>query len=232
MNLPPLTEGRLLRRYQRFLADVQLADGSIVVAHCPNTGSMLGCKTPGSKVWLSASTNPKRKLAWTWELVEVDGIKIGIHTGRSNHLVKEALEANLLETFSPYTHIRTEVPYGKNSRIDLLLQGENLPDCYIEVKNVTLAQGTTAYFPDAITERGTKHLEEMTEMVRQGARAVLIFCVQRENITQVQPADTIDPQYGQTLRQALTNGVEAIALLANITLKSITLTHTLPITCL
>lgn len=231
MNLPPLTEGRLLRRYQRFLADVQLADGSIVVAHCPNTGSMLGCKTPGSKVWLSASTNPKRKLAWTWELVEVDGIKIGIHTGRSNHLVKEALEAKLLDTLNPYTHIRTEVPYGKNSRIDLLLQGENLPDCYIEVKNVTLAQGTTAYFPDAITERGTKHLQEMTEMVRQGARAILIFCVQRENITQVQPADTIDPQYGQTLRHALANGVEAIALQANITPRSITLTHTLPITC-
>lgn len=230
MELPLLTEGILLRRYQRFLADVELADGKLVTAHCPNTGSMMGCKAPGSRVWLSASDNPKRKLAWTWELVEADGVQVGLHTGRSNGLVREAIEAGRLESLTGYGRIRPEVRYGKNSRIDLLLEGEGLPPCYVEVKNVTAAvQGGIGYFPDAVTERGAKHLQEMAEMVGQGARALLVFCVQRSDVSEVRPADHIDPVYGQTLRQALAAGVEVAALGAEIALQQIVLSRNLPV---
>lgn len=240
MQLPPLSEGRLVRRYQRFLADVELADGRLVTAHCPNTGSMLGCKRPGSRVWLSASDNPRRKLAWTWELVETgladgagrEGVLVGLHTGRSNALVREAIEAGRLPGLAGYEEIRPEVKYGQRSRIDLLLTGAGLPPCYVEVKNVTAAvAGGVGYFPDAVTARGARHLEEMAAMVAQGARALLVFCVQRDDVCAVRPADHIDPVYGATLRQALARGVQVAALGARVTPAAITLERFLPVSC-
>lgn len=218
MRFPtPLLEGRLLRRYQRFLADVDTAAG-ILTAHCPNTGSMQGCAEPGMRVWLSPATNPARKLAWTWELVEaLPGVVVGMHTGRSNALVREAIEAGRVPELTGYPTIRPEVKYGEGSRIDLLLTAPGRPDCYVEVKNVTAAvAGRIGYFPDAVTTRGTKHLREMSAMVAAGHRAVLVFCVQRGDVDCVRPADHIDPVYGRTLREALAAGVEVIALGATV----------------
>ncbi|MCK6395661.1 DNA/RNA nuclease SfsA [Zoogloea sp.] len=219
MRFPsPLLEARLLRRYQRFLADVETADGQLLTAHCPNTGSMQGCKTPGSRVWLSPAANPARKLAWTWELVETaPGVIVGVHTGRSNALVREAIEGGGVPELGGYERIRPEVKYGEGSRIDFLLQGAGRPDCYLEVKNVTAAvEGRIGYFPDAVTTRGARHLREMSAMVAAGHRAVLVFCVQRSDVDAVRPADHIDPDYGQALRAAMAAGVEVLALGARI----------------
>ncbi|MGB0127261.1 MAG: DNA/RNA nuclease SfsA [Rhodocyclaceae bacterium] len=221
----PLREGRLIRRYRRFLADVETADG-FVTAHCPNTGSMLGCADPGNRVWLSSASNPKRKYAWTWELVEVGGlVKVGINTGRSNALVREAIEASHIAALRGYETIRAEVPYGdRRSRIDLLLSAPNRPDCYVEVKNVTAAvERGIGYFPDAVTTRGTKHLLEMVDVVRLGKRAVLCFCVQRGDTHEVRPADHIDPTYGHTLRKAMSQGVEVLAYGADVSTSGIEL---------
>ena len=231
MRFPaPLLEGRLLRRYQRFLADVDTAAG-ILTAHCPNTGSMQGCAEPGMRVWLSPATNPARKLAWTWELVEaLPGVVVGMHTGRSNALVREAIEAGRVPELAGYPAIRPEVKYGEGSRIDLLLTAPGRPDCYVEVKNVTAAvAGRIGYFPDAVTTRGTKHLREMSAMVASGHRAVLVFCVQRGDVECVRPADHIDPVYGRTLREALAAGVEVIALGATVSPAGIELERRLAV---
>ena len=231
MRFPaPLLEGRLLRRYQRFLADVDTAAG-ILTAHCPNTGSMQGCAEPGMRVWLSPATNPARKLAWTWELVEaLPGVVVGMHTGRSNALVREAIEAGRVPELAGYPAIRPEVKYGEGSRIDLLLTAPGRPDCYVEVKNVTAAvAGRIGYFPDAVTTRGTKHLREMSAMVASGQRAVLVFCVQRGDVDCVRPADHIDPVYGRTLREALAAGVEVIALGARVSPAGIELERRLAV---
>jgi len=231
MRFPaPLLEGRLLRRYQRFLADVDTAAG-MVTAHCPNTGSMQGCAEPGMRVWLSPATNPARKLAWTWELVEaLPGVVVGMHTGRSNALVREAIEAGRVPELAGYATIRPEVKYGEGSRIDLLLTAPGRPDCYVEVKNVTAAvAGRIGYFPDAVTTRGTKHLREMSAMVAAGHRAVLVFCVQRGDVDCVRPADHIDPVYGRTLREALAAGVEVIALGATVSPAGIELERRLAV---
>ena len=231
MRFPtPLLEGRLLRRYQRFLADVDTAAG-ILTAHCPNTGSMQGCAEPGMRVWLSPATNPARKLAWTWELVEaLPGVVVGMHTGRSNALVRETIEAGRVPELAGYPTIRPEVKYGEGSRIDLLLAAPGRPDCYVEVKNVTAAvAGHIGYFPDAVTTRGTKHLREMSAMIAAGHRAVLVFCVQRGDVDCVRPADHIDPVYGRTLREALAAGVEVIALGARVSPAGIELERRLAV---
>ncbi len=227
----PLTEGRLLRRYQRFLADVETADGR-VVAHCPNTGSLLGCQTPGSRVWLSRSPNPARKLAYTWELVEAEGELVGIHTGRSNRLVEEALAAGVVGELEGYRLERREVRYeGSSSRADFLLSGK-AGLVYVEVKNVTAAvSGGIALFPDAVSSRGTRHLQEMMQAVRRGHRAVLVFCVQRSDVAEVHPADAIDPTYGRTLREALAAGVEAVAYRARVSPEEIVLVEPIPVVC-
>jgi sugar fermentation stimulation protein A len=228
----PLTEGRLVRRYQRFLADVDLG-GSIVTAHCPNTGSMLGCADPGSRVWLSPAANPGRKLAWTWEMVEADGTLVGINTGRANALVREAIESGAVPALSGYGSLRAEVRYGReSSRADFLLSGGPGAPCYVEVKNVTAAvRGGVALFPDAVSERGTRHLREMMAMVRSGHRSVLVFCVQRDDVSEVRPADDIDPEYGGTLRKALKAGVEAVALRARVGMTEIRLDIPIPVVC-
>lgn len=231
MRLPPLTEGRLVQRRNRFVAEIEVA-GVVVDAHCPNTGSMFGCKATGSRVWLSPAENPERKLRWTWEIVEaLPGVLVGLHTGRPNGLVEEALRAGRVPALAGYTGLRREVRYGReNSRIDLLLEGDGLPPCYVEVKNVTAAvDDGIGFFPDAVTERGAKHLREMMGVVADGARAALVFCVQRGDVAEVRPADAIDPRYGRTLREALSAGVEAYALGAEVTPAEIVLTRLLPV---
>ncbi len=233
MILPPLVEGRLLGRRQRFFADVDLG-GETVVAHCPNTGSMLGCKGPGSRVWLSCADNEKRKLAWTWEIVEaLPGVPVGIHTGRSNRLVEEALANRLLPEMAEFTALRREVKYGREgSRIDLLLEWADGRLGYVEVKNVTAAvDAGIALFPDAVSERGTKHLRELAAMVADGHRAAVVFCAQRTDVQEVRPADAIDPEYGRTLRKALAAGVEAYALAAEVSPQEIRLVRQVPVIC-
>ena len=230
----PLVAGRLIRRYQRFLADVTLDDGGTITAHCPNTGSMLGCADPGSRVWLIHTPSPTRKYAYRWELTELaDGTLVGINTHRSNALVEEAIERERIPALQGYATIRPEARYGhESSRIDFLLQGAGKPDCYVEVKNVTAAvTGGIALFPDTVSERGTKHLRELMAMVAQGHRAVLVYCVQRGDAHEVRPADQFDPAYGRTLREALAAGVEAIAWRAAVTRGGIELGAAIPVVC-
>ena len=226
----PLIAGTLLKRYKRFLADVRLDDGAIVTAHTPNTGSMRGCAEPGSRVWLRDSGNPARKYPLSWELVQTAaGVMAGINTGLANHLVREGIENGVIRELAGYDRIRPEVSYGVNSRIDLLLQGGGRPGCYLEVKNVTLAEAGTAYFPDAVTTRGARHLRELTAMVEAGHRAVIFFCVPRGDAEEGRPADAIDPAYGQALRDALSRGVEALAYRAIPSIMEIALSCPLPV---
>ncbi len=229
MNLPtPLTAGTLIRRYKRFLADVELADGTVVTAHCPNSGSMRGCATPGIPVLLSRSDNPARKLPFTWELAWINGCWVGLNTSLPNKLAWEGIENGIVTELAGYASIRGEVCYGsERSRIDLLLEGPGL--CYVEVKNVTLADNGVARFPDAVTERGQKHLRELMAMVAAGARSVNLFVVQRADVHTVTPADDIDPAYGRLLRQAAQAGVELLAYQAHITPEAINLVRPLPI---
>lgn len=213
---PPLTPGTLERRYKRFLADVTLDSGETVVAHCPNTGSMMGCDGPGSRVWLSHSSNPKRKLAWTWELVETGpGGEIAcINTARANTVVGELLNSARPDALQGYDRLRPEVRYGsEKSRIDWLLADSagQRPPVWIEVKNVTLAEGGIGYFPDAVTARGQKHLRELLGRVEAGERAMLLFCVSHSGARQVRPAETIDPAYARLLREVAGQGVECRA---------------------
>lgn len=229
---PPLQEARLLRRYKRFLADVEPAVGGRLTVHCPNTGSMLGCAEPGMRVWLSRATNPERKYAWTWELVEAQpGVLVGIHTGRANGLVREALESGLIAELAGYPDVRGEVRVGEGFRVDFLLRGHRRrPDCYLEVKNVTAAvEDGVALFPDAVSERASRHLRELMARVRKGMRAMLCFCVQREDVEEVRPADEIDPVYGDTLRKALRAGVEVCAYGAQVNAAEVVLHRSLPV---
>jgi sugar fermentation stimulation protein A len=230
-----LQQGRLIRRYKRFMADIECQDGRRLTLHCPNTGSMKNCNDPGSRVWFWDSENPKRKYPCSWELVEVEGRYLAcVNTGRANALVSEAIVNGVISELAGYSSLRPEVPYGEErSRIDLLLEGDQ-GRCYVEVKNVTLLreQGVGA-FPDAVSARGSKHLRELTKVVEAGDRAVLLFCVAHTGIEVVVPADDLDPVYGQTLRQAVAAGVEVYAYGAGIETDtdqaSIALTHALPV---
>lgn len=216
---PPLEAAVLLRRYQRFFADVALGDGSELTIHCANTGSMRHCLNPGAPCWFSRSDNPKRKLPGTLELVTTDGGLIaGVNTARSNHLVVEAVNAGVIEELQGYPGIRTEVRYGKEkSRIDLLLE-DGARQCFVEVKNVTLeAGGGLATFPDAVTTRGAKHLRELMRVVAGGQRAVLVYCVQLTGIERVSVAAAIDPVYAATLAEAVAAGVEVLAYACKLT---------------
>jgi len=228
LNLPDLTPGTLIRRYKRFLADIELEDGSAVTVHCPNSGSMKGCAAPGNRVFLSTSSNPGRKYPYTWELVQVDGFWVGINTALPNRLVHEAILNGTVQELQGYTVIRPEVPYGEHSRIDLLLEGPS-GRCFVEVKNVTMVEGNRALFPDAITTRGQKHLHELMRVVREGDRGVIFFTVQRGDGDSVSPADGIDPEYGRLLRLAMTSGVEAFAYRASVSPTQIVLHKRLPI---
>jgi sugar fermentation stimulation protein A len=207
-----LIQGTLIQRYKRFLADVQLADGTVVTAHCPNTGAMTGCAQPGWQVWLSPSTNPKRKLSFTWEIAfSQEQHWIGINTHRANALVKEAIMQGNISELSGYQSLKGEVKFGQeNSRIDFLLQDPNKVDCYLEVKSVTLLHQGKGYFPDSKTLRGQKHLRELRLIAEQGKRAVLVFCVQHTGIKSVEVAAHIDGDYGQEYQAAIASGVEVL----------------------
>tara|TARA_R110002110_G_scaffold47711_1_gene143069 strand:+ start:550 stop:1254 length:705 start_codon:yes stop_codon:yes gene_type:complete len=208
----PLGEATLIRRYKRFLADVELANGDQMTIHCPNTGSMKNCAEPGFGVWYSTSDNAKRKYPHTWELASTGaGDMIGINTGAANRLVEEAIEADHIATLSGYETLKREVKYGQeNSRIDMLLTAPDRPNCYIEVKSVTLLVDGQGYFPDAVSTRGQKHLRELAEIAKSGDRAVLFFCVQHTGIESVAVAGEIDPGYAAEMQRALAAGVEVI----------------------
>lgn len=225
-----LIQGTLVKRYKRFLADVQLPDGSIVIAHCPNTGAMTGCAESGWKVWLSPSNNPKRKLLYTWEVVLTDRDHwIGINTHKANAVVKEALLESKISELSEYKSLQAEVKFGEeNSRIDFLLTDPEKEECFVEVKSVTLLENDRGYFPDAKTQRGQKHLRELSLIAKEGKRAVLLFCVQHTGIQSVQVASHIDPDYAKELKQAMLSGVQVLCYGCDISPEKIYINQPLP----
>ncbi len=232
MDLPrPLLSGRLLKRYKRFLADVELDDGRLVTAHTANTGAMTGCAEPGSRVWLYDSGNPQRKYPLSWEMVEgPPGVLIGINTQRANALVEEGVRSGVIRQLTGYDSLRREAKVETHTRFDLKLSHPARADCYVEVKNVTLVEEGRALFPDAVTSRGAKHLAVLAERVARGERGVLVFCVQRGDADSAAPADHIDPHYGQLLRQVVAQGVEVYAYEADVGQEAITLKRELPVT--
>jgi sugar fermentation stimulation protein A len=234
MRLPPLIEGRLVRRYKRFLADVELADGSVVTSHCANPGAMLGLHAPGSRVWLSQSSNPARKLKYSWHLVEADFGEgapqiVGIDTSLPNRLAEEAILAGSIPELAGYETLRREVPYGINSRIDLLLGGAGRRDAYVEVKNVHMMRSPgRVEFPDSVTSRGAKHLEEMGAMVEAGHRAVMLYVIQMQG-TSFSLAPDLDPAYARAFVKARTRGVEALAYTCTVTPQAIMMDRRIPV---
>lgn len=222
---PPLYAGTLLKRYKRFLADIELDTGEIITAHCPNTGPMTGICHVGGRVMVSRSDNPKRKLAHTWELAEVQDTVptwVGTNTALPNRVIKSALEAQLLPELGPYSSIRSEVKYGADgkSRIDFLLTGEGDRPIYVEVKNTTWAKQTLALFPDTVTTRGQKHLREMTQLLPV-ARSVMLYFINRGDCTEFAPGDEADPIYGHLLREAIAAGLEVLPCRFAVTPKKI-----------
>ncbi len=216
MKLPTLRSGRILRRYQRFLADVELEDGRQVTAHCPNTGSMKSCWEPGAPAQVSFHDNPRRKLHWTLERVDMGAGWIGVHTGRVNAVVAEGIAQGRIAELSGYARIRREAPVqhagdGPRGRLDLLLTQGARPDAYVEVKNVTLLQGERLCFPDAVTLRGRKHLDLLLDLHRRGFRAVMLFALNRPEGVCFAPAGEVDPNYARRLREVASEGVEVMA---------------------
>ncbi|MEE4342450.1 DNA/RNA nuclease SfsA [Pseudomonas alliivorans] len=211
---PELEQGRLIIRYKRFLADIETDSGELLTIHCPNTGSMLNCMIPGGRVWFSRSSDPKRKLPGTWEISETpQGRFACINTGRANTLVEEALRAGVISELNGFTALKREVAYGQEkSRVDFRLE---YPDghVYLEVKSVTLGfdESAVAAFPDAVTQRGARHLRELAALAREGVRSVLLYCVNLTGIESVRPAQEIDPAYALALKDAMDAGVEVLA---------------------
>ncbi len=230
MLLPPLVAATLVRRYKRFLADVVLETGEELTAHCANPGSMLGLATPGARIWLSKSADPKRKLAWSWELVEVDGGLVNVNTARPNGIVAEAIRAGRIPELAGYASMRPEVAYGRNSRIDLLLDDPGRARTFVEVKSVTLGRRPQrAEFPDAVTARGARHLEDLAAEVTAGHRAVMLYLVQLPLATDFSIARDIDPAYARAFDKARTDGVEALAYACRITPGEITVERSVPV---
>jgi sugar fermentation stimulation protein A len=230
----PLVPATLTRRYKRFLADVVLPSGEEVTAHVANPGAMTGLAAPGARVWLSRSDNPKRKLPWSWELVEVDfgtGAElVGVNTAHPNGVVAEAIAAGLIPELAGYASARREVKYGRNSRVDLLLEDPARPPCYVEIKNVHLMrQAGLAEFPDAVTARGAKHLDELSTMVAAGHRAVMLFLIQIGSAERFTLAADVDPTYAGGFTRARAAGVEAIAYRCAITADGIVCARAVPI---
>lgn len=224
---PFLTKATLTRRYKRFLADAVLQSGEEVVAHCANPGAMTGCAKTGSTIWLSPSSNPKAKLDWRWELVDVGTSLVLINTGRTNKIVEEALLAGQLPEVSDFRTVKREQKYGTGSRIDFLLEGSR--PTYVEVKNVSLANGTQALFPDSVTARGLKHLKELSAMAQGGARSVMLYVVARGDCTSFSLADDIDPAYAAGFKAARDAGVEMMVYSLHITSERIGFDKSLPI---
>lgn len=222
-----LIHGTLIKRYKRFLADIQLEEGSVITVYCPNTGSMKSCSAPFSKVGISLSENPDRKYPHTLEMVESDGTWIGVNTGLTNHIVAEAIENNEIAELSNIDNLKREVTVKKGTRLDLMAekQGERI---FVEVKNCSLVEDGVAMFPDAVTKRGTKHLEALTSCVERGDRGVIFYLVQRTDCSLFRPASHIDTLYAETLRRAHDQGVEIVAYQAEVTPQAISILKKLP----
>ena len=235
MRFPaPLLAGTLIQRYKRFLADVCLSDGTVVTATCPNTGSMIGLTSPGARVWLSETDSPTRKYRHTWELVEADvgrgPVQVGINTNHPNKLVADWVAAGRIKSLAGFAELRREQKYGRNSRIDILLDDPVKGRCYVEVKNVhMLRRHGLAEFPDSVTERGTKHLAELSGMVAEGHRAVMVYLIQRGDCQRLQLARDVDPVYALAFDRAIAAGVEAIALRCKMSVESIDIDKAIPI---
>ena len=227
MKWPHLIEGTLIRRYKRFLFDVRLKNGHTITAHCPNTGSMAGCCEPGCLVYLSRSDNPHRALPYTVELTRMNTTLVGVNTMVPNRLVTASIIAGLVPPLAGYSTLQREVRCGEDSRIDLLLENGK-ERCYVEIKNCTLVVGRTAYFPDAVSRRGLKHLHQLEEQVEAGNRCVMFYLVQRMDAGEFRPADHIDPAYGRALRRVCRRGVEIMVYDTRIDLTTIELNKQLP----
>jgi len=220
---PPLIPGTLIRRYQRFKADVKLRNGRVVTAHCPNSGSMKSCCEPGRTVYLSRSDNPGRKFPYTWELIEMPSSLVGVNTSVPNRLVERAVLAGEIPELRGYQSVRREIWCSSVSRLDMLLEARDGRRCFVEIKNCTLAEGGIAYFPDAVTSRGLKHLTELKAQVDLGNRGVIFFLIQRMDVTRFRPADHIDPAYGEGLRSVVRTGVDILAYDVTLSLEKIAL---------
>jgi sugar fermentation stimulation protein A len=242
MDFPgPLIRATLIKRYKRFLADCTLEDGTMVTAHCANPGSMMGLNTPGLTVHLSHSDDPRRKLKYSLQLVEIPGnsgpVLVAINTGNPNKIAEEAIRQGTVTELAGYASLRREVKYGRNSRIDLLLSDADLaddtarkPDCYVEIKNVHLLRhGSLAEFPDSVTTRGAKHLEELADMVAQGHRAIMFYIVQRPDCDCFALAHDLDPGYAAAFARATARGVEAMAYVCHVGLNGVVLDRRIPI---
>ena len=206
---PPLILGKLQKRYKRFFADIELETGEMITAHCPNTGPMTGVCQIGNLVYVSPSNNPKRKLAYTWEMIQIQDTWVGVNTNLPNQVIKQALTQKIFpELADLYDTVKSEVPYGQDrkSRIDFLLSQSGQPDIYLEVKNTTLAQNQLALFPDTVTTRGQKHLEELTALL-PSTRSVMLYFINRGDCSEFSPGDEFDPHYGQLLRQGISQGL-------------------------
>jgi len=228
LHWPKLVRGILLKRYKRFLADVRLDNGRIVTAHCPNTGSMTGCSESGQPVYLSLHDNPKRKLNYTWELIEMPTSLVGVNTLVPNRLVFQSAAAGLISELAGYETVEREVKIGNNSRLDLRLSNGETDRCYVEIKNCTLVDDGVARFPDAVTARGLKHLKELESLVDSGCRCVMFYFIQRMDARIFKPADQIDPDYGNGLRRVVNRGVEILAYDVSIDLSGIKLNRKIP----
>jgi sugar fermentation stimulation protein A len=222
-----LIHGTLIKRYKRFLADVKLDDGTEVVAHCTNSGSMKSCLENGAEVYLSPVSAPKRKTKFTWEMIKINGDWVGINTGNPNKLAFEAISAGLIPGLEGYTTVKREVKFG-DSRFDIFAENEN-EKCFTEVKNVTLKEGKYALFPDAVTIRGQKHLNTLIEVKNKEMRAVMLYIIQRSDVEVFAPAWEIDPVYSETLKRAVDSGVEVIPVMAKVTPETIELGEILPL---
>ncbi len=225
----PLIEGKLIKRYKRFFADVELANGDVVTAHCPNTGSMKSCGQPGDTVFVLHAPSPTRKLAYTWELTKTSRGFVGVNTARPNHVVAKAIENGKIAELLAYPDLKQEVKYGVNSRIDILLSCPDKGQCYVEVKNTTLLEGDLVLFPDSVSARGLKHLQELSLMVKEGHRAVMFYLVNRAEGSYFTPASQIDPAYSKGLSEALKAGVEILAYRATHSLSGISIGEALPL---
>jgi sugar fermentation stimulation protein A len=209
---PPLILGKLQKRYKRFFADIELETGEMITAHCPNTGPMTGVCQIGNLVYVSQSNNPKRKLAYTWEMIQIQDTWVGVNTNLPNQVIKQALTQKIFpELADLYDTVKSEVPYGQDrkSRIDFLLSQSGQPDIYLEVKNTTLAQNQLALFPDTVTTRGQKHLEELAALL-PSARSVMLYFINRGDCSEFSPGDEFDPNYGKLLRQGISRGLTVL----------------------
>jgi len=226
----PLLKGKLIKRYKRFLADIELPDGEITTVHCANSGGLHGVTSPGLPVWLSESDNLARKLKYTWEMVEVDGTIVGVNTSWPNILVQEAIQQQVITELCDYAFLKREVKYGTSSRLDILLQDPVKGDCFVEIKNVHMRREPfLAEFPDGVTTRGTKHLSEMMSVVQEGKRAVMLYIIQRQDCEKLRFAADIDPVYAQTALKAKEQGVEFYAYCCDVNPDGIVIKSPLPV---